>query len=53
MVKDGQELDQIRQGTHGTGKTGKKAKKSPCQGKHREFGNFVKTQMSQVKHGEF
>ena len=32
------------QGTHGTGKTGKMAKKNPCQGKHREFGNFVKTQ---------
>ena len=32
------------QGTHGTGKTGKMAKNIPCQGKHREFGNFVKTQ---------
>ena len=32
------------QGTHGTGKTGKMPKKNPCQGKHREFGNFVKTQ---------
>ena len=31
------------QGSHGTGKTGM-AKKNPCQGKHREFGNFVKTQ---------
>ena len=27
-----------------TGKTGKMAKEIPCQGKHREFGNFVKTQ---------
>ena len=32
------------QGTHCTGKTGKMAKKNPCQGKHREIGNFVKTQ---------
>ena len=32
------------QGNHGTGKTGKMAKKNPCQGKHREFGNFAKTQ---------
>ena len=35
------------QGTHGTGKTGKTgkmAKKNPCQGRHREFGNFVQTQ---------
>ena len=32
------------QGTHCTGKTGKMAKKVPCQGKHREFGNFAKTQ---------
>ena len=32
------------QGTHGTGKTGKMAEKIPCQGKHREFGSFVKTQ---------
>ena len=31
------------QGTHGTGKTGKMVKKIPCQGKHREFGNFAKT----------
>ena len=38
------------QGTHGTGKTGKMAKKNPCQGKHREFGNFAKTQ---GKHREF
>ena len=29
------------QGTHATGKM---AKKIPCQGKHREFGNFAKTQ---------
>ena len=26
-----------------TGKTGKMAQKNPCQGKHREFGNFAKT----------
>ena len=32
------------QGTHGTGKTGKMAKKYPCQGKHRDFRNFAKTQ---------
>ena len=32
------------------GKTGKMSKKNPCQGKHREFGNFVKTQ---GKHREF
>ena len=32
------------QGTHGTGKTGKMARNIPCQGKHREFGNFAKTQ---------
>ena len=32
------------EGNHGTGKTGKMAKKIPCQGKHREFGNFAKTQ---------
>ena len=29
---------------------GKWSKKNPCQGKHREFGNFVKTQ---GKHREF
>ena len=37
----------VTQGTHGTGKTGKTGtmtKKIPCQGKHREFGNFAKTQ---------
>ena len=34
----------LLQGTHATGKTGKMAKKNPCQGKHREFGNFAKTQ---------
>ena len=39
-----------QQGTHRTGKTGKMAKKNPCQGKHREFGNFAKTQ---GKHREF
>ena len=33
-----------------TGKTGKMAQKIPCQEKHREFGNFVKTQ---GKHREF
>ena len=27
-----------------TGKTGKMTKKIPCQGKHKEFGNFAKTQ---------
>ena len=32
------------QGTHCTGKTGKVVKIIPCQGKHREFGNFAKTQ---------
>ena len=35
------------QATHCTGKTGrtgKLVKQNPCQGKHREFGNFVKTQ---------
>ena len=26
------------------GKQGKWPKKNPCQGKHREFGNFIKTQ---------
>ena len=36
--------------TQGTHSTGKMAKKIPCQGKHREFGNFVKTQ---GKHREF
>ena len=36
------------QGSHCTGKTGKMAKRSPCQGKHREFGNLVKTQGKQV-----
>ena len=34
----------------GTGKTGKMAENIPCQGKHREFGNFAKTQ---GKHREF
>ena len=32
------------QGTQGTGKM---AKKNPCQGKHSEFGNVVKTQAIQ------
>ena len=31
-------------------KTGKMVQKNPCQGKHREFGNFAKTQ---EKHREF
>ena len=39
-----------RQGPHSTGKTGKMAKENLCQGKHRGFGNFVKTQ---GKHREF
>ena len=34
----------LGQGTHGTGKTGKIAQTIPCQGKHREFGKFAKTQ---------
>ena len=34
----------VWQGTHCTGKTGKMAKEILCQGKHREFGNFAKTQ---------
>ena len=29
---------------HATGKTGKMAENIPCQGKHRVFGNFAKTQ---------
>ena len=33
-----------QQGPHCTWKTGKMAKIIPCQGKHREFGNFAKTQ---------
>ena len=32
------------EGTHGTGKTGEMAQKNPCQGRHREFGSFAKTQ---------
>ena len=32
------------QGTHWTGKTGKMATTKFCQGKHRKFGNFAKTQ---------
>ena len=39
-------------GTGKTGKTGKMAKRIPCQGKHREFGNFVKTQGILSKHRE-
>ena len=38
------EIVRERHGTHGTGKTGKIVKKNLCQGKHREFGNFAKTQ---------
>ena len=34
----------IQQGTHSTRTTGKMANKILCQGKHREFGNVVKTQ---------
>ena len=34
------------------GKQGKWPKKYPCQGKHREFGNFVKTQGILSKHRE-
>ena len=34
----------FHRGTHCTGKTGKMDPKIPCQGKHREFGNFAKTQ---------
>ena len=33
----------LAQGLHCTGKTGKITKNIPCQGKHRKFGNFVKT----------
>ena len=32
------------QGTPAQGKQGKWPKNIPCQGKHREFGNFAKTQ---------
>ena len=32
------------QGTHCTGKTGEMVKTNPCQGKHREFVHFAKTQ---------
>ena len=38
------ELIQSGYPTHCTGKTGEMAKNIPCQGKHREFGNFTKTQ---------
>ena len=41
-----QQFCRLLQGTHGTEKTGKMTKKNPCQGKHREFGNFAKTQGS-------
>ena len=34
----------VTQGTYSTEKTGKMAQKISCQGKHRELGNFVKTQ---------
>ena len=33
----------VNQGPHCTGKTGKITKIIPCQGKHREYVNFVKT----------
>ena len=49
----GEVSDDTVQGTHATGKTGKMAKIIPCQGKHREFGNFAKTQgiwFAQVVH---
>ena len=46
-------LDHFPHGTHGTGKTGKMTKKkNSCQGKHREFGIFVKTQGILSKHRE-
>ena len=31
-------------GPHRTGKTGKRQKEIPCQGKHRGFGKYAKTQ---------
>ena len=34
----------VNQGPHCTGKTGKITKIIPCQGKHREYVNFAKTQ---------
>ena len=34
----------IHQGTHCTGKTGNMTQNIPCHWKHREFGNFAKTQ---------
>ena len=37
-------MSDLIQGTHGTGKTGEMATQKNCQGKHREFGNFAKTQ---------
>ena len=46
-------MTDIWQGTHCTGKTGKVTKEIPCRGKHREIGNFAKTQgilFAQVVH---
>ena len=43
-------LERVTQNTQGTHCIGKMAKEIPCQGKHREFGNFAKTQ---GKHREF
>ena len=37
-------IRRFSQGTHCTGKTGKMDQKNPCRGKHKEFGNFAKTQ---------
>ena len=39
------------QGTHSTGKTGKMANKNTCEGKHREFGKFVKTHRKLKEYG--
>ena len=44
------QLEVIQGGLHCTGKTGEMTQKNPCQGKHREFGNFVQTQ---GKHRKF
>ena len=41
---EGGNVKVIKQDTHATGKTVKMAPKNPCQGKHKEFGNFAKTQ---------
>ena len=37
-------METITPGPHCTRKTRKMSKRIPCQGKHREFGNFAKTQ---------